>query len=128
MSFTFRLLFRLVLGAFLLTDLLQGQEINRVTRGPWLQTGTPSSIIVKWRTDAATDSLVEYGSDPEYLALAAADDLLTTEHEVQLTQLEPAHTYHYAIGSGARRLAGDSTYFFRTSPTPGSTNRFRLWI
>jgi len=33
-----------------------------ITRGPYLQTGAPTSITVKWRTDAQTDSCVRYGT------------------------------------------------------------------
>src|SRR6266576_5561490 len=35
-----------------------------VTRGPYLQMGTPTSIVVRWRTDSATDSFVRYGGSP----------------------------------------------------------------
>ena len=42
-------------------------EAQTVVRGPYLQSGTPSSVIVKWRTDEATDSLVRYGLDPDGL-------------------------------------------------------------
>jgi hypothetical protein len=34
-----------------------------VTRGPYLQQQTDHSIIVRWRTDVATDSVVRYGTD-----------------------------------------------------------------
>src|SRR5215211_6216139 len=33
-----------------------------VTRGPYLQIGTPNSIVVRWRTNIATDSRVSYGT------------------------------------------------------------------
>ena len=33
-------------------------------RGPYLQVGTPNSVIVRWRTDVATDSRVLFGLDP----------------------------------------------------------------
>ena len=32
-----------------------------VERGPYLQSGTPTSVIVKWRTNIATESVVNYG-------------------------------------------------------------------
>ena len=31
-------------------------EAASVTRGPYLQMGTSTSVAVRWRTDAATDS------------------------------------------------------------------------
>ena len=33
-----------------------------VTRGPYLQQGTPTSTIVRWRTSVPTDSVLRYGS------------------------------------------------------------------
>lgn len=39
---------------------LIGSDVTttQVTRGPYLQTGTSASIVVRWRTDVATDSRV----------------------------------------------------------------------
>lgn len=36
--------------------------LPRIVRGPYLQLGTPTSVIVRWRTDAATDSIVRWGT------------------------------------------------------------------
>ncbi|MGC1631307.1 MAG: hypothetical protein WA749_04255, partial [Gelidibacter sp.] len=33
-----------------------------VTRGPYLQTGTPTSVIIKWRTNVFTESVINYGT------------------------------------------------------------------
>ena len=33
-------------------------------RGPYLQSATPSSIVIRWRTDVPTDSTVLYGTVP----------------------------------------------------------------
>jgi hypothetical protein len=65
-----------------------------VTRGPYLQIGTSSSIVIKWRTDVATDSRVRYGLDPA--ALTSFKDALTstTEHEVQLSGLTASTKYY----------------------------------
>ena len=32
-----------------------------VVRGPYLQSATPNSVIVRWRTSIPTDSAVSYG-------------------------------------------------------------------
>src|SRR5262249_25705699 len=45
--------------------LLGGQAPNvKLLRGPYLQMGTPSGIIVRWRTDASSNSQVDYGLEP----------------------------------------------------------------
>ena len=32
-----------------------------ITRGPYLQQGTTNSLVLRWRTDVASDSFVRYG-------------------------------------------------------------------
>ena len=61
-----------------------------VTRGPYLQLGTQSSIVVRWRTDTATDSRVRYGTSPTDLRNVVSDAASTTEHVVKLTGLNSA--------------------------------------
>src|SRR5262245_10351219 len=39
----------------------RAQSLGAVTRGPYLQMGTPQSIVVRWRTDVDTDSRVIFG-------------------------------------------------------------------
>src|SRR5947207_158340 len=45
--------------------------LSSVTRGPYLQTGTPTSLVIRWRTDTATNSRVLFGTDPASLNLTA---------------------------------------------------------
>ena len=40
-----------------------------LTRGPYLQLGTQSSIVVRWRTETATNSRVRYGTNPNAIKL-----------------------------------------------------------
>jgi hypothetical protein len=115
--------------AALLLSLHETTSAQRVIRGPYLQIGTPTSIIVRWRTDQATDSRVRYGRSPGSLASIADDAALTTEHEVKLTGLLPDTKYYYAIGTSTATLAGDDTsHFFITSPVPGTSKPTRIWI
>ena len=103
-------------------------EAQNVTRGPYLQIGTPNSIIVRWRTDTATDSGVFYGQTQGSLTDKVVKTATTTEHEVQLIGLSPETTYYYAIGTSSQILAGDENHFFITSPTPGSVRPSRIWV
>ena len=105
-----------------------------VVRGPYLQTAAPDSIIVKWRTDIATDSAVGY-SLVDGVPASAATAALTTEHEVTLTSLSPDTVYNYTVGSSAQVLAGgdlnsngDGEHFFTTSPLAGVDKATRVWI
>jgi len=100
-----------------------------VTRGPYLQTGTPQSIIVRWRTDAATDSRVRYGTEPGSLSSFADDPETTTEHVVTVSGLSANTTYYYSVGTTTVTLAGDDAdHFFLTSPAQGTPKATRIWI
>lgn len=100
-----------------------------VTRGPYLQSGTPTGMTIRWRTGGATDSRVIFGADPANLDRAAVDPILTAEHVVTLTNLAPATRYYYAVGTSAEILAGgDANHFFTTSPAVGTATPARLWV
>ena len=106
---------------FALADVLE--------RGPYLQIGTPSSVIVKWRTDVSTESEVKYGPNPASLTMTASDAASTTEHEVLVSGLNADTTYFYSIGSSTVTLAGgDSNHYFVTSPPTGAAKPVRLWV
>ena len=100
-----------------------------VTRGPYLQQGTPTSVIVQWRTATATDSRVRYGDAPGNLTGIVDVAGSTTEHAATLTGLTPDTTYYYSIGTTAAVLAGDDAgHFFLTSPVAGTPKPTRIWV
>ncbi len=99
-----------------------------VTRGPYLQVGTPTGVIVRWRTDVPTSSRVRYGDAPAALTRTVEDSASTTEHELALTGLAPEARVFYAVGTMDTTLAGDSTYAFTTPPPAGTRRAVRAWI
>jgi hypothetical protein len=100
-----------------------------VTRGPYLQVGTPTSVVVRWRTNVPTDSRVSYGKAPGALFTLRDDPVLTTEHEVPATGLTPSRHYCYSVGTTAGALAGDDAdHGFVTPPLPGTRKPTRLWV
>ena len=60
-----------------------------LTRGPYLQTGTPTNIIVRWRTDVVSGSIVHYGLAANALTSTISDESLTKEHIVTVPHLLP---------------------------------------
>ncbi|MFM7725335.1 MAG: fibronectin type III domain-containing protein, partial [Flavobacteriales bacterium] len=60
-----------------------------LTRGPYLQQATTSSIYLRWRTNVATSSKVSYGPTPGNLISSVVNTASVTEHIVQLTGLQP---------------------------------------
>jgi hypothetical protein len=100
-----------------------------VTRGPYLQSRNTTSIIVRWRTNVATDSRVRYSTSPFAFGRIADAPAVTTEHEVVLSGLTPGTRYYYAIGTSSVTLAGgDESYSFVTAPQTGTAAPTRVWV
>ena len=100
-----------------------------VVRGPYLQMGTPSSMIVRWRTDGLTDTKLSYGRRVGNLNTTIESEELTSEHEVLITGLERSTKYFYEIGNADTTFAGnDADHFFKTSPRVGSWEPLRVWV
>ena len=116
-------------GATNLSTAITVYVVNaRVTRGPYLQLGTPTSFIVQWRTDTATDARVRFGVDPNFLTNTADELSITNDHIVHLTGLEPETRYYYSVGSSTVPLAVSTNYFLVTTPLPGTNRPVRAWV
>ncbi len=97
-----------------------------LVRGPYLQRATPTSMLIRWRTDALCRSRVYFGDDPHALKNAVTDSALVTEHKILLTSLNPKTRYYYTVGDIKNKLAGDSTNYFYPLPTKGETGTYRI--
>ena len=98
-------------------------------RGPYLQVATSESIIIRWRTDAMTRSVVNYGTSEGELTLRASDPELTFEHQVKLTGLSPRTKYYYSIGGGnGDTLQKGPDNFFVTFPETGTEGSYRIGV
>lgn len=106
-----------------------GRGIASITRGPYLQLGTSDSMVIRWRTDVPTDSVVRWGDAPGDLTESITDPALTTEHTITLTGLEPQSRYYYSVGSSVQTLAGDDVaHHLTTAPPIGSDGPVRVWV
>lgn len=99
-----------------------------VTRGPYLQLGTADSVVIRWRTSAPVVGRVQFGSSPGAVTGAVQESSARTEHEVRLTGLTADTLYYYSLGTPTVMLAGDETFRFRTSPSPGTARPTRIWV
>jgi hypothetical protein len=109
-------------------ELVGGTGTASVTRGPYLQVGTPSSMVIRWRTDAPTDSRVMYGAAPGSLTSWRDAAAATTEHQIKLDFLLPDTKYYYSVGTTTQTLGGgDANHYFYTSPPIGTVRPFRIW-
>ena len=109
---------------------LSMNESMTVTRGPYLQRGSPTEVLVRWRTDIQTNSRVRYWTaDDPSTVYEEIDSTTTTEHRVALTGLSAETQYYYSVGTSTETLAGDDAdHFFLTSPPPGTAKPSRIWI
>ncbi len=89
-----------------------------VTRGPYLQLQTPTSMTVVWLTDTPCVGEVEWGATTSYGQIKQATESVT-RHEIAITGLTPDTLYHYRVRCGGTALTGDAT--FKTAPPDTAT-------
>ncbi|WP_434036253.1 metallophosphoesterase [Formosa sp. 4Alg 33] len=101
-----------------------------VVRGPYIQNGTPTSVILKWRTDKATESVVHYGTTPDALQESVTQADLKMDHEITLTGLEPMTKYYFNVGNKKEVLSEsvNGDMYVVTSPIAGTSQFVRAWI
>lgn len=100
-----------------------------VLRGPYLQTATHNSIIIKWRTSTPTSSKISYGVTASNLDKQVTSNILKTEHELKISGLDPLTKYYYSIGNTTTVLDGPSElHHFKTHPVPGNNTPLRAWF
>ena len=98
-------------------------------RGPYLQVATSAGIVIRWRTDALTRSVVTYGLMMDKRDMLAEDTALTFEHKVQLTGLSPRTKYFYTIGGGeGDTLQQGNDNYFVTLPVSGTEGTYRIGV
>lgn len=98
-----------------------------LTRGPYLQMSTPNSIVIRWRSNIASDSKITYGTSSTNLSFSTTQTTQTTEHEVKILGLIPNTKYYYSIGSSTTMLQSGTENYFITNPVSGSTTPVRIW-
>jgi len=102
-----------------------------LSRAPYLQSATPNSITVRWRTDQLSLGEVSYGLNATNLNLStSASNALSLDHEVTLTNLSANQRYYYSVGENGTPLssAAGSVHHFDTPPNNGSAKSSRIWV
>jgi Calcineurin-like phosphoesterase/Purple acid Phosphatase, N-terminal domain len=97
-----------------------------LTRGPYLQVGTQTSIIIRWRTDIAENSRITWGTGFGVYTNTVDSATSTTEHIVQISGLTPDTKYWYTIGSSTQTLQATATNYFLTLPPSNTTRKLRF--
>ncbi len=109
-------------------ELVGSDNPATVSRGPYLQQGTPSSVVVRWRTDLPSNSEVRYGLDPGTLTSSVSDAASVSDHEITLMGLSADTRFYYSVGTTTGPLAGDASYTFVTTPPVGTAKPTRIWV
>jgi len=100
-----------------------------LVRAPYLQDVTPTSAVVRWRTDLASTTRVRWGLAPDALANTVDVSGTRSEHEVALAGLPPTTRIFYSVGSTTQTLAGaDADHAFTTPPPIGTRKPTRIWV
>ena len=110
---------------------LSAQVVGQISvlRGPYLQQGSPNSMVLKWRTSDLTQSIVEYGTSIDSLSSVVVDTVLKIDHEIFIVDLEPNTKYYYQISTQDTVLVpSENELYFKTSPQHGKPQKFYAWI
>lgn len=100
-----------------------------VTRGPYLQLGTDTSMIVRWRTADTILCSIKYGTSVGQQSQTINEAQATTEHEIRIGGLSPFTKYFYTIYEGANVIAGNELgYSFTTNPIKGTVQPIHIWV
>ncbi len=100
--------------------------LPQMIRGPYLQSGTETSVVVRWRTNRPLNSRVRFGTNATNLAYEIVKESAESEHSILVTNLVPGTKYFYAVGTTQTNFASGPTCFFVTSPS--SAKPTRIWV
>lgn len=110
-------------------ELIGFDSIPSLYREPYIQMTTPTSAIIKWKTDIATTSRVKYGSSLGTVTTEVDNLTPTINHEVEISGLSTDTQYYYAVGDTTIDFTtAGSTYFFKTNPAIGASHPTRVWV
>jgi hypothetical protein len=111
--------------AWLLLFLVSFQAFAQVTRQPYLQTPTPTSVVVRWQSGTGDIGKIRYGTSLSSLArtiVESEDERIY--HHVQITGLTPNTKYYFTVDGSSK---GNEEQYFVTAPTVGSSAPVRIW-
>jgi len=97
------------------------------TRGPYIQMVGPSQATIQWRTYYEVEGMIKFGTTPDELT-QQLNNAKGFEHSVTIQNLKPSTKYYYSVWSGNHKSAGDSNYYFITSPPIGTIKKSRVWV
>src|SRR5689334_11305102 len=90
----------------------------QISRGPYLQSGSQTSITVHWRTSASSSGRLRigttYNAAGTYTLFDQTVAASSTEHTITITGLSPDTKYFYSIGTSSTVQQSGTDNYFRT--------------
>jgi len=104
-------------------------QSSDIIRGPYLNSVTSTSAVIKWRTQQPTTSKVTLSIDLQKHSnhTKVSDSNLRTDHEIKISGLLPATKYYYSVGDTGAIAKMYPEQFVITAPTVGSISPLRIW-
>jgi hypothetical protein len=99
-----------------------------LTRGPYLNVSSETAVVLRWRTNLATNTKVDIGTTHGSYTTTFNDAALTTEHEITLTGLNPDTKYYFQFGSSTQTLQAGTDNYFVTAPTATTLRKQRFAV
>ncbi len=100
-----------------------------IIRGPYLNSVSSTSAVVRWRTEKPTDSKVSFSTNRVKVEQASvvSEAELKIDHELTISGLSPASKYFYSVGAISAKPKMYEDQFLVTAPPVGSTSPLRIW-
>ncbi len=116
----------LLLGILICSESIWAQQANLI-RGPYLQSVSGTSAVIRWRTEQASSSQVHFGKQYNKQSQTISQNAASTEHEIKISNLKPNTKYYYSIGTKDQILTSSVEQFVKTAPSVGSKQPIRIW-
>ena len=87
-----------------------------MTRMPYLQSPSTTTMTLMWRTDVPVSHTLEYSEDLSFNLFYKGPE--TTHHEITLTDLTPGTTYHYRLTELDSVVVSGANCLFTTDQGP----------
>ncbi|MBK9932788.1 MAG: metallophosphoesterase [Cytophagaceae bacterium] len=99
-----------------------------IIRGPYLQKRTQTGIQIRFRTDSPVLASIKIGNNLGVYSNEFFEIGSNTEHNIEITGLQPYSKYYYAVFNGTQILEGSADNFFYTTQLAGSEQKIKLWV
>ncbi|HUT79716.1 MAG TPA: metallophosphoesterase [Candidatus Bathyarchaeia archaeon] len=86
--------------------------------GPWLTYGEDpkTELSITWLTKFARKTIIEFGTQPDNLAILESTNPKSHLHTVMLEGLQANTVYYYSIGIATSTYEADQIFSFKTAP------------